>query len=90
MALNQPIGGVARTGCYTAAAHRPVQMIQQSNRAKQQLILRNQRQMQYFTVPQPDLDLLNRYAAPGSNDVSGGAAPNFTHPREPRKGHEVF
>jgi hypothetical protein len=32
-------------------------MIQQSNRANQQLILRNQQRMRYFTVPQPSLDL---------------------------------
>lgn len=44
-------------GGYVAAAHPAVQMIQQSNRANQQLILRNQRRMRYFTVPQPDLDL---------------------------------
>jgi hypothetical protein len=43
-------------GGYTAAAHHAVQMIQQSNRANQQLILGNQRRMQYFMVPQPDLD----------------------------------
>ena len=55
--MNQPIGGAARVGVYTAAAHRAVQMIQQSNRANQQLILRNQRRMRYFMMPQPDLDL---------------------------------
>jgi hypothetical protein len=55
--MNQPIGGPGRMGGYTGAAHRAVQVIQQSNRANQQLILRNQRRMRYFTVPQPDLDL---------------------------------
>lgn len=55
--MNQPIGGAGRAGGYTAASHRAVQMIQQSNRANQQLILRNQQRMRYFTVPQPSLDL---------------------------------
>jgi hypothetical protein len=55
--MNQPVGQPGRVGVYTAAAHRAVQMIQQSNRANQQLILRNQRRTRYFTVPQPNLDL---------------------------------
>ncbi len=55
--MDQPIGGTGRMDGYVAAAHPAVQIIQQSNRANQQLILRNQRRIRYFTVPQLDLDL---------------------------------
>lgn len=55
--MNQPIPSAVRMARHVAAAHQAVQMIQQSNRANQQLILSNQQRMRYVTVPQPDLDL---------------------------------
>jgi hypothetical protein len=55
--MNQPVGGMGRMSSQTTAGHRAIQMIQQSNRANQELVLRNQRRMRYFTAPEPDLDL---------------------------------
>jgi hypothetical protein len=49
--MNQPIGRAHRVD--NRAAHHAIQMMQQSNRANQALILRNQRTMRYFMVPQP-------------------------------------
>jgi hypothetical protein len=55
--MNHQIDSTGRIHVSVAAAHHAVQMIQQSNRANQALILRNQGRTRYFVVPQPDLDL---------------------------------
>jgi hypothetical protein len=57
LSMNQPVGGMGCMGAHIAATQRAIQMVQQSNRANQQLILSNQRRMRYFTLPQSDLDL---------------------------------
>jgi hypothetical protein len=51
---------------------------------------RSQQQSGVPTGAGSSVSLLNRHAAPRSSDVSGRRAPSFTHPRAPRKGHEVF
>jgi hypothetical protein len=48
--MNRPVGPAHRAG--NQAAHQAVQVVQQSNRANQALILRNQQRTRYFMVSQ--------------------------------------